>query len=82
MIFEDIYGQETGGLSPADWIEQYVVAQAKRYIETSPSLTLGEIAYLLGFPDPTTFYRYFKRVTGHTAKQYRDYCISSHLVEK
>ena len=70
--FSKVIREETGGLSPACWIEQYVVAQAKRYIENSTSLTLGEIAYLLGFPDPTTFYRFFKRVTGLTAKQYRE----------
>ena len=31
-----------------------------------------ETAYMLGFTEPTSFYRYFKRVTGMTAKQYRD----------
>jgi AraC-like DNA-binding protein len=34
--------------------------------------TEQETAYLLGFSEPTSFYRYFKRVTGMTAKQYRD----------
>lgn len=27
---------------------------------------------MLGFTEPTAFYRYFKRATGMTAKQYRD----------
>ena len=27
---------------------------------------------MLGFSEPTSFYRYFKRITGITAKQYRD----------
>lgn len=63
----------TAGISPAEWIEQYVTAQAKRLIETHSTRTLQEIAYLLGFSEPTSFYRYFKRVTGMTAKQYRDY---------
>ena len=27
---------------------------------------------MLGFSEPTSFYRYFKRVTGMTAKEYRD----------
>ena len=26
---------------------------------------------MLGFSEPSSFYRYFKRVTGMTAKQYR-----------
>ncbi|MBO7109117.1 MAG: AraC family transcriptional regulator [Prevotella sp.] len=62
----------TNGLSPVEWIEQYVVAQAKRLIETRATHTLQEIAYMLGFSEPTSFYRYFKRVVGMTAKQYRD----------
>jgi AraC-like DNA-binding protein len=62
----------TNGISPVDWIEQYVTTQAKRLIETRATQTLQETAYLLGFSEPTSFYRYFKRVTGMTAKQYRD----------
>ena len=62
----------TNGLSPVKWIEQYVTAQAKRLIETRATQTLQETAYMLGFSEPTAFYRYFKRVTGMTAKQYRD----------
>lgn len=60
------------GISPVEWIEQYVTAQAKRLIESRATPTLQETAYLLGFSEPTSFYRYFKRVTGMTAKQYRD----------
>ena len=62
----------TNGLSPLRWIEQYVVAQAKRLIDTHATETLQETAYLLGFTEPTSFYRYFKRVTGMTAMQYRE----------
>ena len=64
----------TGGLSPGQWIEQYVTAQAKRLIETHATPTLQETAYMLGFSEPTSFYRFFKRVTGMTAKQYRNNC--------
>ena len=60
------------GISPLRWIEQYVTAQAKRLIETQATQTLQEAAYMLGFSEPTSFYRYFKRVTGMTAKEYRD----------
>ena len=60
------------GLSPSEWIDQYVTAQAKRLIETRATQTLQETAYLLGFSEPTSFYRFFKRVAGMTAKQYRD----------
>ena len=63
----------TGGISPIEWIEQYVIAQAKRLIEIGATPTLQETAYMLGFFEPTSFYRYFKRVTGMTAKQYLGY---------
>jgi AraC-like DNA-binding protein len=62
----------TSGISPAEWIEQYVTTQAKHLIETRATQTLQETAYMLGFSEPSSFYRYFKRVTGMTAKQYRD----------
>lgn len=62
----------TDGLTPAKWIEQYVTTQAKRLIETHATQTLQETAFMLGFSEPTSFYRYFKRVTGMTAKEYRD----------
>lgn len=60
----------------AKWIEQYVTTQAKRLIKTHATQTLQEIAYMLGFSEPTSFYRYFKRVTGMTAKEYRDRAAS------
>ena len=62
----------SGGLAPGEWIEQYITAQAKHLIETHATPTLQETAYMLGFTEPTSFYRFFKRVTGTTAKQYRD----------
>ena len=62
----------TNGLSPVKWIEQYVTTQAKHLIEARATQTLQEIAFMLGFTEPTSFYRYFKHVAGMTAKQYRD----------
>ena len=66
------------GISPTEWIEQYVTTQAKRLIEARATQTLQETAYMLGFTEPTSFYRYFKRVTGMTAKQYRDNKLKKH----
>lgn len=62
----------TNGITPGEWIEQYITTQAKRLIDARATQTLQETAYMLGFSEPTSFYRYFKRVTGMTAKQYRD----------
>ncbi|MBO7609226.1 MAG: AraC family transcriptional regulator [Muribaculaceae bacterium] len=66
-----VISSATDGLTPAKWIEQYVTAQAKRLIEAHATPTLQETAYMLGFSEPTSFYRYFKRATGMTAKEYR-----------
>lgn len=60
------------GITPLKWIEQYVVNQAKRLIANQPNKTLKQIAFQLGFDEPTSFYRYFKRGTGITAKDYKD----------
>lgn len=36
------------------------------------SASFKQIAYMLGFTEPTSFYRYFRNATGMTAKQYRE----------
>jgi AraC-like DNA-binding protein len=64
--------EASGGISPVEWIEQYVITLAKKMIETSPDQPLTRIAYALGFTEPTSFYRYFKHATGITANEYRD----------
>ena len=68
--FTKVIRSVTNGMSPADWIEQYVITQAKRIIEAHPKQPLNQVAYQLGFFDPTSFYRYFKHATGMTAKEY------------
>ena len=68
----------SGGIAPAQWIEQYVITRAKKMIVSYPDWSLKHIAFQLGFAEPTSFYRYFKHATGLTAKQYR----TSHLSPK
>lgn len=67
-----IVQEATHGLTPKEWIEQYVVTQGKHLIEAHPYQSFKLIAYALGFNEPSSFYRYFKRVTGMTAKEYRE----------
>jgi AraC-like DNA-binding protein len=43
---------------------------ATRYLQ-EPNESVGEIAFLLGFSEPSTFHRAFKRWTGMTPAQYR-----------
>ena len=62
----------TGGISPAEWIEQYVVTQAKQRMKADPKRTIQQISYDLGFCEPTAFHHFFKRVTGITAKEYKE----------
>jgi AraC-like DNA-binding protein len=43
---------------------------AKRYVREQ-RLPLGEVAFLLGFSEPSAFHRAFKRWTGTTPAAYR-----------
>ena len=69
--FSKIIREVTDGLSPADWIEQYIATQAQQLLRTHPTMTVQEVSYMLGFDEPASFCRYYKRVTGTTAMQYR-----------
>ena len=46
-------------------------ATARMYLE-QPDIAIAEIAYLLGFADPSTFHRAFKRWTGQTPARARE----------
>ncbi|MEO1487359.1 MAG: AraC family transcriptional regulator [Bacteroidota bacterium] len=51
-------------------IDDYVILLAKRSLINS-SLKSSELAYLLGFEDPTNFTKYFKQKTGFTPKRFK-----------
>ena len=63
--------------SPSPLVLMVKRCDVKRLIETHATQTLQETAYMLGFSEPTSFYRYFKRVTGMTAKEYRESTTAS-----
>jgi AraC-like DNA-binding protein len=44
---------------------------ATRYLQER-QLAIGEIAFVLGFSEPSAFHRAFKRWTGHAPLDYRD----------
>lgn len=69
--FSRLFREVTNGMTPAEWIEQYVVTQAKLLIETKHEHSIQEISYMLGFSHPSSFHHFFKRVTGMTAMEYR-----------
>jgi len=58
-------GQSFGQLTEA--VRQEL---ALNYI-LDPSISLGEISYLLGFSEPSSFSRAFRRWTGKTPRQMR-----------
>jgi len=59
----------TGGMTPASWIDQYVVAQAKHLL-TTRHFSVKETAYQLGFTESASFCRFFKRIAGLTPNEY------------
>ena len=69
--FSKVFRQFSNGLSPLEWIQQYVVTQAKCIIDANPKQTVKETAYQLGFPTTANFCRYFKHVTGIYPQEYK-----------
>ncbi|WP_299215640.1 AraC family transcriptional regulator [uncultured Aquimarina sp.] len=56
--------------TPANIIKQSKLLEAKRMLSNRSS-AIKEIAYGLGFEDPTYFTKYFKKGTGYTPKQFQ-----------
>ncbi|MCM1151060.1 MAG: helix-turn-helix domain-containing protein [Alistipes sp.] len=56
--------------SVSEWIEIYVVLEAKMLLKYS-GLSIQEIAYTLNFPNQSFFGSYFKRHTGMSPSQYK-----------
>ena len=69
--FSKVFRQYSNGLSPLEWIQQYVATQAKLIMNTHPKQTVKETAYQLGFPTTANFCRYFKRATGIYPQEYK-----------
>lgn len=70
--FSRIFRAYNQGLSPLEWIQQYVVTQAKRIMDEHPGQTVKETAFQLGFPTTANFCRYFKRASGIYPQAYKD----------
>ena len=59
------------GRSAPDWIDQYVILEAKNLLKYS-GVTIKEIVYRLNFPKQSVFYKFFKARTGMTPTEYRN----------
>ena len=70
--FSKVFRQFSGGLSPLEWIQQYVATQAKSIMDAHPEQTVKETAFQLGFPTTANFCRYFKRATGINPQEYKE----------
>lgn len=58
------------GQSVSEWIDNYVILEAKTLLKYS-TMSIQEIAYYLNFPNQSFFGRYFKQHTGMTPSAYR-----------
>ena len=70
--FSKVFRQFSNGLSPLEWIQQYVATQAKLIMDAHPEQTVKETAYQLGFPTTANFCRNFKRATGIYPQEYKN----------
>ena len=58
------------GRSAPDWIDAYVMLEAKNMLKYS-DIPIKEIVSRLNFPNPSTFHKFFKAKAGLTPLQYR-----------
>ena len=67
--FGELVKTETGKTAQ-DFIGDAIVKRAKELLNT-PSISISEVAYTLGFGYPQHFVRFFKRKTGKTPTEFR-----------
>jgi AraC-like DNA-binding protein len=58
------------GTSHQDLLDEMRSSLSRRYLQ-EPQLAICEVAYLLGFSEPSAFHRAFRRWTGVTPKEFR-----------
>lgn len=62
--------KELSGRTAGDWIENYVIMEAKVLLKTT-DMTIQEIAVALNFPNQSFFGKYFKHHTSFSPTAYR-----------
>ena len=63
--------RDTTGKSAPEWIDTYVILEAKNLLKHS-GLAIKEIVFQLNFPNQSVFYKFFKARTGMTPTEYRN----------
>ncbi|RWX01381.1 AraC family transcriptional regulator [Flavobacterium cerinum] len=56
--------------TPSDIISEHIILEAKRQL-LATSGQVNQIAYYLGYDDPSYFIRFFKKHTGHSPESFR-----------
>lgn len=69
--FSTIIRQQTG-TSALQWINSYVIIQAKTLLRHQRQLTIQQVTHQLGFPDQASFSRFFKHNVGLSPTEYRE----------
>ena len=62
--------KQASGRSAPDWIDSFVILEAKNMLKYSDK-SIKEIVYYLHFPNQSVFYKFFKAHTGMTPTEYR-----------
>lgn len=62
--------KESTGKSAAEWIDQFVIQEAKSLLRFS-NKNVQQVAYTLNFPTQSAFGKYFKHLTGMSPTQYQ-----------
>ena len=62
--------RQTSGKTAGEWIDEYVVLEAKALLK-STKMTILQISDELNFPSQSFFGKYFKRLTGISPKEYK-----------
>lgn len=58
------------GKSPSDLVNEFIILEAKRYLLATPD-QVNQIAWHLGYEDPSYFIRFFKKHTGYSPDAFR-----------
>lgn len=71
--------KKKSGRSVSRWIIDKTISESKSLLAHS-SFSIKEIAYRLGFAEPSYFCRYFKKYTKMTAVEYRTNCCNTGML--
>lgn len=62
--------KDATGRSAADWINEFVILEAKNLLKFSGK-NIQQVAYSLNFPNQSAFGKYFKHITGMSPSEYQ-----------